>query len=176
MTFACVPGFELRTTASATELLREHVRWHWHDVVSIVQLQQSYHCHVKHVKARARLAARTSFVAFKVKVTVRRARSSSEEEELGSVFGIMRYDEKEHEAGVGGRRGLRLSVESNISLEGNSLMDPLYGRLSCEVSEHRGRITKIPRVCFIPFGCHRCHPFLAFYSNTSIFSHSFFFF
>ena len=145
--------------------------------LSIVQLQQSYYCHVKHVKARARLAARTSltsFVAFKVKVTVRRARSSSEEEELGSVFGIMRYDEKEHEVGV--RRALRLSVESNISLEGNSLMDPLYGLLSCEVSEHRGRMTKIPRVCFIPFGCHRCHPFLAFYSNTSIFSHSLFFF
>jgi hypothetical protein len=55
MTFGCVPG--LCCSVAAAELLREHVRWHYVPVRL----------------ARGSLPA-LSFVAFKVKVTVRRVR------------------------------------------------------------------------------------------------------
>jgi hypothetical protein len=73
MTFGCVPG--LCCSVAAAELLREHVRWHyvptyiWYPASS--DGWYSYHLPVR--LARGSLPA-LSFVAFKVKVTVRRVR------------------------------------------------------------------------------------------------------
>jgi hypothetical protein len=173
MTFACVPGFELRTTASAAENIFAGTGMMCHYACGIYPLSS----YVK-TEARARLATRTS-LSFHLWRSRLKLQYDGQEELLkkgwGSAFGIMRYDEKEHEGG----RGLRLSVESNISLEGNSLMDPLYG-WACKVSEHRGGIRKYRAFVLSPlsFGC---HPLLGlrtppFYSIASNFSHSFFFF